>query len=179
MKFFGRKEEKLKKAFESIKDEFSDHLEAINANTNEIQSNYEQLCDLDIKIEKLNERIDEVQLMLSQLISEREIRVTHRTEEYHIGRLTKREKEIFLLIYELEEKGQTTYEELAKKGGYTSSLMMAYVANLVAKGIPIQKRYVNNTAMLSLEPKFKEYQTKHNIVDINAEISEKVRDNAQ
>lgn len=54
----------LKKNLSSVRDEFEDHLEAINENTNEIQSNYEFLCELDSKIEKLNEIIDKMQFLI-------------------------------------------------------------------------------------------------------------------
>ena len=38
-----------------IKEEFDEHLGSINENTNEIQANYEYLCNTDSKIDKLNE----------------------------------------------------------------------------------------------------------------------------
>ena len=54
----------LKQAFLKIKREFEEHLQAINENTNEIQSNYEYFCEVDGKMDKLAERIEKIQLYL-------------------------------------------------------------------------------------------------------------------
>ena len=61
----------IKLAFSEIHDEFQEHLESINENTTEIQSNYTYLCELDNKIAKLNERIDEIHLILANLTAEK------------------------------------------------------------------------------------------------------------
>ena len=47
-----------------IKRQFEEHLQAINENTNEIQSNYEYLSEMESKINKMAERIDQIQLFL-------------------------------------------------------------------------------------------------------------------
>ena len=44
--------------FVKIKQEFLEHLDSINQNTNEIQANYEYLKEFETKLEKLRERID-------------------------------------------------------------------------------------------------------------------------
>ena len=54
----------MKKVLAEIKDELNDHLDAINHSTNEISSNYEYLCEIDFKINKLAERLDQLQLFL-------------------------------------------------------------------------------------------------------------------
>ena len=48
--------ERLKGVFSDVKEELEDHLTAINENTNEISANYEYLCEIDSKMDKLNER---------------------------------------------------------------------------------------------------------------------------
>ena len=62
-----KKEDKLKATFTKIKEEFEDHLDSINENTNEIHSNYEYLCELDSKIEKLNEKLEEIMMFMQHL----------------------------------------------------------------------------------------------------------------
>ena len=63
----------IKTAFTQIYDEFEDHLHAINENTSEVQENYTYLCEMDNKIAKLNERIDEIHHMLAKLTGKKEI----------------------------------------------------------------------------------------------------------
>ena len=46
----------LHEAFSQVRDEFEDHLIAVNENTNEIQANYELLCNIDQKMTKMVER---------------------------------------------------------------------------------------------------------------------------
>ncbi len=51
---FRETNSELQDAFSQIKDEFEDHLTAINENTNEIQANYELLCNIDQKLKGLH-----------------------------------------------------------------------------------------------------------------------------
>lgn len=148
----------LKKNLSSIKDEFEDHLEAINENTNEIQSNYEFLCELDSKIEKLNEKIDKIQFILGE----------KKENSYEIMPLTRREQEIFLVLYTSE--GLLSYSEIAKKTTLTFSLVQAYISNIIAKGIPILKKYMDNKAFLYLDPAFKSLQARENMVKIEDSV---------
>ena len=148
----------LKKNLSSIRDEFEDHLEAINENTNEIQSNYEFLCELDSKIEKLTERIDKIQFLLGE----------KKETNYETMPLTKREQEIFIALYTSENF--LSYSDLAKKTTLTFSLVQAYIGNIIAKGIPILKKYVENKVFLYLDPNFRSHQAKENIVKIDDSV---------
>ncbi len=151
-----------------IKEEFSDHLETINDNTNEIQANYEYLCDIESKIQKSNERMDELTMLMRQRDNiESEIPI------YDVAPLTKKEKEVFFALYTVEEeKGSATYHDIAKKVMMPVSLVQAYITNLIEKGIPVMKRYVNNAANLNLDSHFRALQTKENIVGISEMITE-------
>ena len=148
----------------SIRDELDEHRETINQNTNEIQANYEFLCRIDKKIEKLSERIDE----LSMFFQDR----TKGRDDYQVSRLTSREKEVFLSLY-TSENGQT-YKDISRRTGLSENLVVCYISNLVAKGIPVLKRFTGNLVLLSLEPSFRELQMKENIVGINETIGNQV-----
>jgi len=63
---FKETNSQLHDAFSQIKDEFEDHLTAINENTNEIQANYELVCNIDQKLNKLTERLDKFELFLQK-----------------------------------------------------------------------------------------------------------------
>ena len=57
----------LKHLLSEVKDELEDHREAINENTNEVQSNYEHILRVENKIDKMQERIEEMTLMVAKL----------------------------------------------------------------------------------------------------------------
>ena len=153
----------LTAAFNQIKEEFDEHLAAINGNTNEIQSNYSYLCELDSRIEKLKERIDQIQIFLQKNHGF----MAEENKKFEVSRLTKNEKEVFLVLYTLDEsKGNVGYKDLARNLGLTEELVCSYINNMVAKGVPIVKRYINNKPYLKLNKDFKRQQTKENILKI-------------
>lgn len=160
---------KLKAAFKSIKEEFEDHLESINDNTNEIQSNYEYICKLDSRLDKVEEKLEEFALFLKQL--SRENKEISQKIEFKITPLTEKEKEVFLALYILEEAAPVSYKALAQKLAISEALVQNYTGNLIEKGIPIIKKYINNETFLKLNLDFRQLQTKENIVGINIEIS--------
>ena len=59
--------------------------------------------------------------------------------------LTDQEISVFSVIYQLdEEKGYATYNELSKRLNLTESSIRDYVGRLLRKGIPVEKKRVNN-----------------------------------
>ena len=152
------------KALKDVKKEFIEHLQAINENTNEIQSNYEYLSEVENKINKLTERVDQIQLFLQSNTNF----AVDRIENFEIKPLKRNEQYVFLVLYALEdEKGSVTYTDIARKTGFTESLVMDYITSIIEKGVPIIKRYINNRAYLKLDKEFKRLQTKENILMID------------
>jgi len=147
--------------FGEIKEQMEDQLAAVNENTNEIQSNYEFLCELDAKMNKMAERMAKIELFLERQGFEREQKPI-----FEIEPLTSREKDLFLVLYTLEEKGPVTYKELMRASGLTEELVQAYITRLIEKGVPIIKQYAQNTAYLRLERRFKQLQAKENLLNI-------------
>lgn len=153
---------KLHDAFSQIKEEFEDHLTAINENTNEIQANYELLCNIDQKLNKLTERLDKLEIFLQKHGLQ-----TEEKRQFKPVRLSKREQEIFLILYTLEEvKGSVTYLDIARRVSLPEDIVASYIANMLQKGVPIIKKYIANEAHLSLNPIFKSIQAKENILQI-------------
>jgi DNA-binding CsgD family transcriptional regulator len=169
--FFNKKSEELVKkqissGLKDIKEELDEHLISVNQNTNEIQTNYEYLCELDSKISKLKERLDEINAFLG---------MSHPKSDYKISPLTKNEKEVFLVLYTKgEEKDYLTYKEIGRSLALSKELVMGYITNLIEKGIPLIKRYAENQIYIKLDPKFKKIQAKENIVNIDEAISMKL-----
>jgi len=152
-------------AISEIHEEMEEHLETINENTSEIQSNYEHSTELDNKITKLNEKIDEIYNILGKLTGKK---LTKIAKYEDIDPLTTMEKNVFLNIY--TEDQPITYAELAKKINMSISLTRQYLTNLLEKGIPIQKRYIKTRPYIYLDKKFKNLQAKKNILKIEQKI---------
>lgn len=170
-KELSRIQKQLKSAFSKVKEEFGDHLDAINENTNEIQANYEYLCEIDSKIDKLAERIEEI----SMLIQEKNTSMLDHNRTYSVLPLTSREQEVFLALYTLEEeKGAVSYLDIGRRLALTEALVCSYITNLIEKGVPIIKKYMNNSVYLNIDKTFKHIQAKENLLGINEAISEKV-----
>ncbi|MBW2971150.1 hypothetical protein KY320_03245 [Candidatus Woesearchaeota archaeon] len=156
----------IREAFNKIKKELDDHLEAINQNTTEIQANYEYQEKLEQKIDKLNEKFEELIMLLDPN------RIKERLKAEHLLKgikLTTREQEVFLILYTASDF--LSYDEVARKLGLTRYLVSRYATNLIEKGIPILKRYSNRQPELKLEPWFKELQAKEGIVEIEPKIA--------
>ena len=157
--------ESLKLTFSQIYEEFEDHLQAINENTSEIQENYTFLCELDNKIAKLNERIDEIHSILSKFTGKK----TLKTPSFEdIDPLTSTEKNVFLNLY--TEEQPISFSELAAKIKMSIPLARQYITNLLEKGIPIQKIYKNTIPYIALDQRFKNLQAKKNILKIEQRI---------
>ncbi|MBN2566547.1 hypothetical protein JXB02_00505 [Candidatus Woesearchaeota archaeon] len=157
-----------------MRDELDDHLDAINENTNEICSHYEQLTDVEAKIAKLAERIDDIQNTLARNFITDPLVDEPAPEEYKVGALTFREQEVFLALYTIDGSDGATYSLVAKRTGLTDEIVQRYVQNLIIKGVPVVKRYRDGTANLSLEESFKGLQAKHNLVKINDSIKKQL-----
>ncbi len=60
-------------------------------------------------------------------------------------RLTDQEILVFTTLYQIdEETGPTDYKTIAKKIGLTESSIRDYIGRLIKKGIPVDKKRINN-----------------------------------
>ena len=152
----------------NIREELDEHLEAINNNTNEIQSNFEYLQELDKKVEKLSEKMDEI-LMVLKGSSEQ--------KSFEVKELTKREKQVFQAFYTLihDHPEGVTYVQIAHKLGISTGLVANFVTNLLEKGVPVKKVYHNNNVHLLLDEEFSQLQAKENVLGINSLLSAWIR----
>ena len=153
----------IREMLTQYEDQFEDHLIAINENTSEILSIYEGLSDLDNKLDKMSERLEKIERFLQKLGYLGQVSEKH----YIIEPLTKKEKEIFLVIYTSNEvEGYISYADISKKIGLTEDLVCIYIGEMIQKGIPIVKKYIGNKAYIKLDELFMEKQAKENILKI-------------
>ncbi|MFW5991251.1 MAG: hypothetical protein ACOCZQ_02725 [Nanoarchaeota archaeon] len=157
---------KIKDAFSRVKEELNEHRECLNQNTNEIQANYEYLCRLENKIDKLTERVDELSLFFEQNMQNNE------EDKYCVSTLTRKEQEVFMAIY-MQEEG-ATYAQVARKTGLTENMVVCYVTNLIAKNVPLIKRYLSNGVLLYLDNDFRRMQAEKNILKISESVAKSV-----
>jgi len=155
---------RLRAEFTKIKCELEEHLQSINENTNEIAANYEYLYEIERKLDKLSERIDNIQMYLepnSGIAIEKQ-------NNFEVKRLSRMEQQVFLVIYTLEEeKCGLTYSDIAKSLSISEHLAASYITSMIEKGVPILKRYINSKPYLRLDPIFKTLQAKENILQLS------------
>lgn len=147
---------KIKAAFDMVKSEMEDHRESINENTNELQSVYEYMYEIDAKLQKMNERLDEVQLTVSGKAKPHE----------EVQRLTLREKEVALVLY--MENSALSADLIAKRTGLTEDLVKGYLKSMLSKGVPIKDSEGN----YFFNAHFKNLQATANILQLNEAISQ-------
>jgi len=148
-------------ALQGVREEFDDHRESINDSTNEIEANYELLCKLESKVDRLQEQFEHLQLSLSTVLGN-----SPRPTDMEMIELDEKEKEVFLVLYTASNERPLTYKEIAAAVKESEFLIRGYITNMIEKNVPISKRYINEVAYLSLERSFKDRQAKENIVKL-------------
>ena len=144
----------MKKEFTSIRRILEEHLASINENTMEIQALFDFLQELEVKVDRLSQRLDQTQLLQGQPVPKPIITSLNHTE-----------RKVFLLLY--TEEVPLSYQEISVKTNLPSSMVPECISSLVQKGIPFQRSLFNNTFFLKLDPSFKELQAKENVVNLS------------
>ena len=142
----------MKKKFTEIRGRLEEHLLSINENTSEIQVLFDYLQEMEIKMEKLQQRLDQLQLDAP-------------APKPTISPLNKLEKKVFLVLY--TEETPISFEEIATKSGLRITLARECVSAIIGKGIPIERNYVNNQLFIKIDHGFKEMQAKENIINLS------------
>lgn len=144
----------MNKEFVAIRKMLEEHLAAINDNTAEVQALFDYLQELEIKLEKFSQRLDQTQLSLG--IPKPRISVAP---------LNKMERKVFLILYTGDSL--MTYLELAEKAELSVSVIPECISSLIQKGVPFRRSFFENQLFVGLEPGFKELQAKENIVNLS------------
>lgn len=153
-------ERSVKSSFVKVKEELDEHLEAINDNTTEIQSSYEHLIELEAKVDKLNEKMEQILMHLEGKKESVE-------ERFVVQPLTLREQEVFAQLYLLDSHNYLSYLDISHRIGLPIDMIKALVQTMTNKGVHVMKRYVDDILVLQLDPEFRQYQAKTNALQIN------------
>ncbi len=140
--------------FQHIREALEEHLSAINENTGEIQALFDYLQEVEMKVEKMCQRLDHLQLCLGQPM-----------EKPAVEPLSQLEKNVFLVLY--TETLPLSYEEISAKARIPASMVPECVSTLIDKGVPLLRSFVNNQLFFKLSPSFKELQAKENLVNLS------------
>jgi len=166
---FKEIEEKLKKSFSAFREEMDEHLDSINENTREIEGIYKYIFGFEEKLEKLSERIDNLNMQFSQQNAYDDFKLK--------SRLSIREQEVFLVLYtHAVEDGLLSYREIARKLGLTENLVRERITGLISKGVPVVKKYIDNKTFLDIDPMFKQAQAKNNLLGMNENLTRELVD---
>ena len=169
-------ERQIKKSFSKIKIEFDDQRDAINENTNEIQSNFEYISELDKKVEKISERIDDLHLYVTNIaraLNLDSLDIEEKKFENMNIRLTRHEKDVFSLIYFMcEQDVRPTLKSLSTRLGYTPEMTKNYLLELMDKGIPLSITKTDDDLIIDLDFHFRRVQAKKNIVGLDSNSTE-------
>jgi DNA-binding MarR family transcriptional regulator len=153
-KQISRVVEGLKKSYCEIRQQCEEHLAAINENTAEVQSLFDYLNELDVKIERLAQRVDHLQMQQATLKNEQQIYPLNHAE-----------KQIFLALY--TEEMPLTLQEIAERTGIPLPAVHEHLTALAQKNIPITRTVANNQIFVKLNDHFKELQAKENVVNLS------------
>ena len=144
----------MNKDFAVIRKRLDEHLNAINENTAEIQAMFDYLQELEIKVDKLSQRLDQAQLdmglpRLKPLVTP----------------LNQTERKVFLVLY--TEESLLSYPEIAEKTRLSVSVIPECISSLIQKGIPFRRSFFQNQLFVGLDQQFKELQAKENLVNLS------------
>ncbi|MFT4310421.1 MAG: hypothetical protein ACMXYC_02215 [Candidatus Woesearchaeota archaeon] len=135
-----------------VREELDEHLDAINSNTQEIQSAFEYVAEVENKVDKLAEKLDNILHLLQE-------------NKKTLKPLSLREQEVFLVLY--TEKQFVDYQTVATKLQLPVSVVTELVQSLIQKGIPIIKKYEHTQEKIQVDESFKQEQAKHNVLHIH------------
>ena len=143
-----------KKEFKEIRNVLEEHLSSINENTTEIQTLFDYLQEMEIKIDRFSQRLDNIQLSVGNPL-----------EKPDIKPLDQEEKKVFLLFY--TENMPLSYSEISLKAKIPISMVPDYISSLIEKNVPLLRSMINNQVFFKLSPSFKEIQAKENLVNLS------------
>jgi len=145
----------MREEIEKIKQALDEHVASINDNSTEIQALFDYLREIELKLDKVTHRLDQIQLGQDE----------KQNEKIGILPLNKIETKVFLVLY--TEEMALSFAEISKKAELPLALVPEYVSSLVNKGVPLQRSFVNNQLFMKLDQRFKEMQAKENVVNLS------------
>ncbi len=143
---------KLTDEFEEIRQQLDEHLSTINENTSEVQALFDYLKEIDTKLDKLSQRVEQVEQ-------------SNRVVEKKSISLTQIERQTFIALY--TEESPLSYPEIAVKANLPLSLVPECISSLIEKGVPFIRSFYGDKLFLKIDQKFKDLQAKENMINLS------------
>lgn len=145
--------------FLNLKEEMDDHLQSINENTNEIEIQNNFICEIDNRMTKMEEKMDELHFLLKQMVTKARLSVE----------LSKDEQRVFLILY-THEKFMSP-EAVSTKALLEIGIVEEALTSMADKGIPIEREILGGNVYFRMNPEFKLRQAKEQIIKIDSEVT--------
>jgi hypothetical protein len=123
-----------------------------------MQSFQGYLCELDEKMNKLNERIDNIHLSIRQLTSEKK----------DIA-LSFAEQKVFLLLYTFEN-GFLSVEDIASRARFSVDDVRVAITSMLDKGVSLVREVAEGRVFFKLNPNFRMRQITENMVKLDPAV---------
>jgi hypothetical protein len=147
-----------------LREELNDHLNAINENTDEIETNFSYLINLEKKFNLLEKKLDKIMSMLAHVAPQD-------TGEKEVKRININDKEqqVFSILY--DSPRALDCKQMASRLRRSETFVRYNINALLSKGIPISKHVMNRTTYFLVDPEFKELQCKQNILNLSKTLT--------
>ncbi len=149
----------LKCDFSAVREQIDDHLESINENTGEIELQNNFICEIDNRLTKMEERMDELHFLLKNLVTQAKLSVE----------LSKDEQRAFLILY-THDKFMST-QTLSKKAYLSEDSTGELMMSLMDKGIPLEREILDGNMYFRMNNEFKLRQAKEQIIKIDSDVT--------
>ena len=143
----------------NVREELDEHLQSINENTNELEIQNSFICEIDNRLTKLEEKMDELHFLLKQLVTRAKLSVE----------LSKDEQRVFLILY-THSKFMTT-DEIGHNAFLEKELTDESITGMMDKGIPIDREIFDGNVYYRMNKEFKLRQAKENIIKIDTDVT--------
>lgn len=152
--------QQISTVLECMREELDDHRLAVNENTDELSATNEFMNELNRKIDKIAERVDELFLSVKGVKAEK---------KFELMPLSEKEKVVFQALYVLTESQPfASYDQVARRTSLSKSIVMDHITSMMQKGVPVIKKLDGTTIFLKLDADFRQLQAKENLVGLNA-----------
>jgi len=150
----------IKGDFKDVREELEEHLLAINENTQEIQAVGDHTSELETRLEKLEGKVNEIQLLLQQLVSQTKVSIA----------LTRAEQRVFLVLF--TDESFTDVKSLALKAGVKEEKVGELLNSLSDKGVLVEREHIQDLQVFKMSSSFRDRQARENMVAIDQDIKQ-------
>jgi hypothetical protein len=149
----------LKCDLTKLQDDIDDHFESINGNTREIEIQNNFICEIDNRMTKLEEKMDDIHFLLKQMVNRAKLSVE----------LSKDEQRVFLILYTHDKFVKTS--KICEKAFMDKEIVDDALAAIIDKGVPIERDILCGEACYRMDNEFRLRQAKDEVIQIDPEVT--------